>query len=68
MRLYFRTYCGIAGDLEELLIGETEDGRHEASRFVPRVGFNWYRLWRIKRAKKQIIDEIEINSGIRCYE
>lgn len=68
MTITFRTYCGLAGDLDELLIGETPDKRHDASRFVPRTGFVWYRLWRIKRAKKQIINEIELNSGIRCYE
>jgi len=42
----FRTYCGVAGDLQELLIGETSTGI-EASRLYTRS--TWYTKWRLSR-------------------
>lgn len=61
MKVTFRTYCGLAGDLQELLIGETADYR--INRLIPRVGPNWYRLWRMRRAKKAILREFELITG-----
>jgi hypothetical protein len=66
MKVKFRTYCGMAGDLQELLIGESRD--LEIDKLIPRVGPNWYRLWRMRRAKKAILREFEIITGIKHEE
>lgn len=67
MRVQFRTYCGLAGDLQELLIGENEVGQSE-SVLIPRVGPRWFRLCRMRRAKRSILNELEILTGERHYE
>jgi hypothetical protein len=67
MNIKFRTYCGLAGDLQELLIGETDDGYSE-SKLIPRTGMAWYRLWRMRRAKRWIINRIELITGRQYHE
>ena len=67
MQIKFRTYCGTAGDLQELLIGETNDNYSE-SILIPRVGPMWWRLWRMRRAKIWIINKIEIKTGRKYHE
>jgi hypothetical protein len=66
MVVKFRTYCGLAGSLDELLIGESEG--LQVSRFIPRTGPNWYRIWRMRRAKGSILREFEIVTGAKHYE
>lgn len=71
MRIRFRTYCGLAGDLQEMLTCEVEhDGQivNQIDRLIPRVGPRWYRLWRMRRAKRSILNELEILTGERHYE
>ncbi len=71
MRGQFRTYCGEAGDLQEMLICEVKhDGKilNRIDRLIPRVGPGWYRLWRMRRAKRSILNELEILTGERHYE
>lgn len=60
MEVTFRTYCGEAGDLQELLIGKTDSG-YEYSLLIPRTG--WFKLYRIRRAKKKILNQLEIITG-----
>lgn len=67
MKVQFRTYCGLAGDLQELLIGENIEGQ-SISILIPRVGPKWYRLWRMRKAKRSILNKLEILTGKRHYE
>ena len=67
MVVEFRTYCGLAGDLQELLIGENETNL-KRSILIPRIGPNWYRLWRMKLAKRSILKEFELLTGKKHYE
>lgn len=65
--MHFKTYCGTAGDLQELLIGETEDGQRE-SILIPKFGPMWWRLWRMRRAKRWIINRLELTTGTKYHE
>lgn len=65
MKVKFRTYCGLAGDLQEILYGENEEGL-EVSRLIPRTGI--FRYWRMQRAKKAILKELELMTGQKHYE
>jgi len=59
MRVKFRTYCGLAGDSQELLIAEGENGIR-VSRLYNRV---FFKNWNMARAKKKLVKEIEIITG-----
>ena len=61
----FRTYCGLGGDLQELLIAETSDGYKE-SILISRVG--WFRLFFMRRAKKKLINRLELLTARRYNE
>ena len=50
MKVNFRLYCGEAGDLQELLIAETEDNSQE-SILISRGGL--FRNYFLNRAKKK---------------
>ena len=63
MKIYFHTYKGLAGDLQELLIGETEDGYRDDELFTV-VG--WFKNWNLKQAKKKILKRLELKTG-RAY-
>ncbi len=65
MNVRFRTYCGLAGDLQELLIGETDCGISE-SRLYTRVGF--FKLYNLRRAKKKILKHLELKTGRKPIE
>ncbi len=67
MTVKFRLYCGEAGDLQTLLIGESETNLSE-SILIPRTGPQWYQLWRIKRAKRTILKKFEVLTGKRHFE
>lgn len=71
MQVYFRTYCGEAGDLQELIIGEVKrDGKtvNSINRLIPRTGPKWYRIWRMRIAKRSILDAFELLTGELHYE
>ena len=65
MKVTFRTYCGLAGDLQELLIAESETGI-EARELIYRVG--WFRHYRMKRAKKRLVKILELLTGSKHVE
>lgn len=67
MKVKFRLYTGEAGDLQTLLIGESETG-HIESVLIPRTGFSWYRLYRMRAAKKSIIKKLELVTGKKHHE
>ena len=54
-KLNFRLYCGEAGDLQELLIAETNDGNKE-SWLICRVGI--FRHFFLRRAKEKLIKRL----------
>ena len=60
MKVTFRTYCGLAGDLQELLIARSDTGI-EVSQFIHRVG--WFRHYRMRIAKKRLIKRLELLTG-----
>ena len=65
MVVTFRTYCGLAGDLQELLIARNESGLEE-SELIYRVG--WFRYYKMKRAKKRLIKKLELRTGKKHTE
>ena len=65
MKVTFRTYCGLAGDLQELLIAKSKTGIEE-SELIYRVG--WFRHYRMKRAKKQLVKKLELLTGSKHVE
>lgn len=65
MKIKFRTYCGQAGDSQELIIGISECGTRE-SELIYRTG--WFRYYFMKRAKKRIIRRIELLTGSKHEE
>jgi|AntDeeMinimDraft_6_1070357.scaffolds.fasta_scaffold08202_4 hypothetical protein len=65
MRVSFRTYCGEAGSLDELLIAESESGVEEST-FIPRTG--WFRHYRMRLAKKKLLKRLELVTGKKHVE
>jgi hypothetical protein len=65
MKVTFRTYCGLAGDFQELLIAKSEIGIEE-SELIYRVG--WFRHYRMKRAKKRLVKILELLTGSKHVE
>lgn len=61
----FRTYCGLAGDLQELLVGRSSEGNEE-SMLINRIGS--LRFYFMRRAKKKILRKLELNTGRKHYE
>jgi hypothetical protein len=60
MKTEFRTYCGLAGDLQEMLVAKSELGIEE-SKLIKRVGL--FRHYRMKRAKRKLLKRLELQSG-----
>jgi hypothetical protein len=65
MRVKFRTYCGLAGDLQELLVAKSDTGV-EVSELISRVGY--FRHYRMRRTKKRLIKRLELLTGKRHEE
>ena len=65
MKVIFRTYCGLAGDLQELLIARSGIGREE-SELIRRVG--WFRHYRMRKAKKRLLKKLELLTGKKHVE
>jgi len=65
MKVTFRTYCGLAGDLQELLIAKSETGIEE-SELIYRVG--WFRYYQMKKAKNRLIKRLELLTGKKHVE
>ena len=59
MKVKFTTYCGLAGDSQELLIAVTANGLR-FSRLYNRM---FFKNWNLSRAKKKLVTEIEIMTG-----
>ncbi len=66
MKVNFRTYCGEPGDLQELLIAETDTSGAFATELIPRTG--WFRYYRMKRAKKRLLRKLELLTGQKHIE
>ena len=60
VKTVFRTYCGLAGDLQELLIAETEEGLRE-DKLIPSTGI--FRHYFMRRAKRKLLKRLEIKTG-----
>jgi len=68
MKTKFRTYCGLAGDLQELLIA-TNDNGYQESTLISAVG--WFRYQKMRNAKKKLLKRLELKTGkkhIESYE
>jgi hypothetical protein len=65
MKIKFRIFQGIAGDLQKLLIGESESGL-SISRLYNDTGI--FRLRNLRRAKKEILKEFELLTGKKTFE
>lgn len=65
INVYFHTYCGEAGDLQELLVARTEQGHHESELFF-RYGL--FANWNLRRAKHKLMKRIEILTGQKLIE
>lgn len=65
MKVTFRTYCGLAGDSQELLIATSENDIQESA-LIYRCGF--LRYYRMKRAKKKLIKILELLTGQKHAE
>lgn len=65
MKVTFRTYCGLAGDLQELLIARS-DTRAEESELIYRVC--WFKHYRMKIAKKRLMKRLELLTGKKHVE
>ncbi len=61
VKVSFRTYCGLAGDLQEMLICEAESG-HWVSCLYNRA---WFKNWNLRRAKKRLLAEIKEITGMQ---
>ena len=65
MKVTFNTYCGLAGDLQELLIARSESGEKE-SMLITRVGF--FRYYKMRRAKRKLLRILELSTGKKHIE
>jgi hypothetical protein len=65
MDVRFKTYCGLAGDLQELLIGEAETGITE-SELYNCTGL--FKLYSMRKAKRKILKRIELLTGRKPKE
>ena len=64
MDIQFYTYVGEAGDLQHLLVGESQNG-YKISRLCDRT---YFPLFSLRRAKKKIMKEFEILTGQKPVE
>jgi hypothetical protein len=58
----FRTYNGMAGDSQQLLIGESSNGEEESTLYTVSS------KWSLFLAKKRILNEFKRNTGKKHYE
>lgn len=65
MRTEFRIYCGLAGDLQELLIARSDSGL-ESMVLINRTGP--FRHIRMRRAKKSLLRKLELQTGKKHFE
>lgn len=67
MKVYFHTYKGLAGDLQEMLVGRSECGQ-EKSRLIPATGSLRRRQRVMRRAKRKICRSLELLTGAKHEE
>ena len=60
MEVTFRTYQGLAGELDQMLICESEDG-HKETCLYSTTGL--FKLWKLRHAKKKLIRSMELLTG-----
>ncbi len=60
MKVKFYTYCGEAGDLQGMIVAEIRGGI-KFRRLFTRTG--WFALWSLRRAKKKLMNQIELTTG-----
>lgn len=65
MKVSFRTYQGLAGELNQMLICESEHG-HKETCLYSIVGP--FKLWKLRRAKKKLIKRMELLTGKQIKE
>ncbi len=64
-KVTFRTYCGEAGDLHELLIAECSDGQSESMLIYRK---SWFKYFEMQIAKKRLLCKLLIRTGRKYYE
>ena len=65
MKTTFRLYCGTVGDLQTLLIAESEYGIQE-SILISRGGC--FQYWKMQNAKRKLLRRLEVKTGKKHYE
>lgn len=60
MKTEFRTYCGLAGDLQELLLA-TSEMNVTVSKLIPRIG--WFKNYLKRKATRTLLKELELLTG-----
>lgn len=65
MKVRFRTYQGLAGELDKLLICESEEGYKESCLYST-VGP--FKLWKLRYAKLKLIKRMELLTGKQIKE
>ncbi|HMB30623.1 MAG TPA: hypothetical protein VKN82_02230 [Desulfohalobiaceae bacterium] len=61
----FHTYCGLAGDLQGMLVGVDQEGYREDELYT-RTGFFYYLS--LCRAKRKILRRFELETGQKALE
>jgi hypothetical protein len=65
IKVHFHTYCGEAGDLQEMLVARTEQGHYESRLFYR---FGPFASWNLMRAKRKLMERIELITGQKAVE
>ena len=65
MKVTFRTYCGLAGDLQELIIAKSDTGV-KVSRLIPKTGL--FMQYRVRKSKKLLIKRLDLITGKKHVE
>lgn len=63
-KISFYTYCGVAGDLQGMLVGSDSTGTKVCKLYNRSI----FPLWNLRRAKKKILKEFEILTGKKSTE
>lgn len=65
MKVTFRTFQGLAGELDQLLICESQCG-HKVTRLYSTVGL--FKLYKLRRAKRMLKRKLELKTGKKIVE
>ena len=64
-KVIYHTYCGLAGDLQEMLVATSSTGIQEST-LITRVGL--FRYYRMVKAKKKLAKLLELRTGKKHIE